>query len=481
AQPRADMPIPSRSRPLALLLTLSLPVAAAAQGGPAEPGPLRELPARGTVAFVGVAVASAEADRALPGQTVVVRDGRIVAVGPEARTAVPPGAVRIDGRGRFLAPGLVDTHAHWAAGDESLATGAGRQLALYLANGVTTVRGLGGASTALRLRDRVRAGDVLGPAMYVAAPSLNGNSVKSPAEAVQKVAAAKAAGYDAIKTHGNFSSGEVYDSMAAATHRAGLPLSGHVTPEFGLRRAIEAGQQVEHLDGFIAAATRDGAPPPGGAEGGQLVFDPVALANVDSAKVKALAAEMARRKIVNGPTLALFELLASDETPEQLAAREEMRYAPARAVAQWKTQVGEITRSAPAEGRHAFIALRRGIVRELYAAGVQLLPGSDSPQLFMLPGFGLHRELRALADAGLPPRAVLAAATRDAAAYLGRSDAGRVAVGARADLVLLDADPFADVSNLQRIAGVMVDGRWLPKERLDAMREAVAREVAKIQ
>ena len=92
-----------------------------------------------------------------------------------------------------------------------------------------------------------------------------------------------------------------------------------------------------------------------------------------------------------------------------------MRYAPARAVAQWKTQIGQITGGAPAEGRHAFVALRREIVRELHAAGVRLLPGSDSPQLFMLPGFGLHRELRALADAGLPPRAVLAAATRDAA------------------------------------------------------------------
>jgi imidazolonepropionase-like amidohydrolase len=459
----------------AAAVAVAVPTLAPAQGAPS---PLRDLPARATAAIVGVSVVPMDREGTLPNHTVVVRDGRVVAIGPAASTPVPAGAARIDGRGKFLVPGLIDMHAHLVGGDESLATGAGRQLALSLANGVTTLRGLGGAPTAFALRDRIARGELLAPSMIVPGQSLNGNTVKSPAEAVQKVEAAKAAGAELLKTHGNFASGEIYDSIVVAARRAGLPLAGHVTPEYGLRKAMDAGQQLEHFDGVIAAVTRDGAPSP---PPGQIVVEPQALANVDPAKLAALAAEMASRKLWNGPTLALFEILASDETPEQLAAREEMRYAPAAGIAQWKQQKQGFLDQAPAEGRARFLALRREIARAYDAAGAKLLAGSDSPQLFMTPGFGLHRELAALEAAGLPPRRVLAAATSHAAEYLGRADIGTIRVGGRADLLLVDADPLAAIGNLRRVAGVMADGRWVPAARLDAMKEAVAAEVAKIK
>jgi imidazolonepropionase-like amidohydrolase len=284
------------------------------------------------------------------------------------------------------------------------------------------------------------------------------------------VAEAKRAGFDAIKTHGGFASAEAYDSMAATARRLGIPLVGHVTSEYGLARAMAAGQQIEHLDGWISAALRDGVPAPQGSD--QFLLDPAVLAQVDDAKLRALVAETVRRGIWNGPTLALFGTLGSDTTAEQLARRPELRYTPAAALAQWAPQRTQLL-GAPAEARHAYLALRDRIVRELHAAGARLLVGSDSPQLYMTPGYGALREIDAFVAAGLSPYAALEAATRNPAEYLGRADAGTVAVGKRADLLLLDGDPLASVANLRRVAGVMAGGRWLDAARLDALKEGV--------
>jgi imidazolonepropionase-like amidohydrolase len=462
--PLAALPALAALAALAAFLGLAAPAAAQA---PDPAAALRDLPPAGTVAFVDVSVVPMDRERVLERQTVVVRDGRVAAIGPARSTPVPAGASRVDGRGKFLAPGLVDMHAHVAQGTESLADPAGRQLALSLAAGVTTLRGLVAAPTALALRDRVARGEVLGPTLYVAAPSLNGNSVTSPADGVRLVERAKRDGYDVLKIHGGVSA-ETYDSIAVAARRAGLRLVGHVTPEYGLARALAAGQQVEHLDGYIAASLRDGvdAPP------GQFVLDPAVLAQVDSARLRAVIAETVRRGVWNGPTLALFATLASDETAEQLATRPELRYTPPQALAQWAAQRSPLTQ-APAEGRHAYVALRNLLVRELHRAGGRLLVGSDSPQIYMTPGFGALREIEAFVAAGLSPYAALEAATRNPAEFLGRADAGTVATGKRADLILLDGNPLADVANLRRLSGVMVGGRWLDAARLAALREGV--------
>ena len=456
----------------AALATLAVPAGVRAQAAPAPAAVLRDVPPAGAVAFVDVTVVPMDRERVVEHQTVVVDRGRVVALGPAASTRVPAGAARVDGRGRFLMPGLIDMHAHVAPGTESLADPAGRQLALYLAAGVTTARALGiappAAAGALALRDRIARGEALGPTLYLSAPSLHGNSVKSTADAVRLVEDAKRQGFDVVKTHGNFASAEIYDSVAAAAKRVGLPLAGHVTPEFGLARAMAAGQQIEHLDGYIAAALRDGVTTPPG----QFVFDPAVLAQVDEARLGAVIREMARRRVWNGPTLALFAALASDTTAEQLARRAELRYMPPQALAQWATQKGQIV-GAPADGRRAYVALRDRIVRDLHAAGAKLLVGSDSPQLYMAPGYGTLREIEAFVAAGLSPYAALEAATRNPAEFLGRADLGTVAVGRRADLILLDGNPLADIANVRRLAGTMVGGRWLDAGRLEALREGV--------
>jgi imidazolonepropionase-like amidohydrolase len=454
------------------LLALALPLAGQA---PAPADVLSRVPAAAPAAIVDVTVVPMDRERLLEHQTVVLREGRVVALGPTRTTAVPAGALRVDGRGRYVMPGLVDMHAHFSAGDASLDTPAGRQLALYLANGFTTARGLSAPAAILpaqlQLRDRVARGETLAPTMYVAGPSINGNSAKTPADGVRMVEEQKRAGYDVLKTHGGLSA-ETYDSVAATARRLGIPLVGHVTPEYGLSRAYAAGQQVEHLDGWIAAVVKDGTPVPPG----QLVLDPAVLAQVDARKLDSLVRETVRRNIWNGPTLALFETLASDETPEQLAARPGLRYVSAAEVARWAPAKTQIL-GAPAEGRAAFVALRRRIVRSLHDAGAKLLVGSDSPQLYMAPGDAALREIDAFVAAGLSPYAALEAATRNPAEWLGRADAGTVAVGKRADLLLLDANPLADPANVRKIAGLFVGGRWLDAAALQGLRAGVLARV----
>ncbi|MEO8334430.1 MAG: amidohydrolase family protein [bacterium] len=424
-------------------------------------------PARDTIAFVDITVLPMDRERVLTHQTVLVADGRITKMGSATGTSLPTSATRVDGRGKFLLPGFVDMHAHFLAGTEDLTTPAGRQLALYVANGFTTVRGLGGAPSALLLRARIDSGLVVGPRLVVASPSINGRSAKTTADVSRLVEAARVAGFDLVKTHGGFPDASFYDTLVAATKRAKLPLVGHVTPEFGLRRAMDAGQQIEHLDGFIAEIVDGGLPPQ---KDPQIIADSALLSHINAGKLARLAREMATRRLWNDPTLSLFEVATSDSTPEQYAQRLEMKYAAPGWAAQYAKQKAPMLTDFPANGRLALTAARRQIIRALYAAGAKLLIGSDSPQLFVLPGFGARDEMLAFVRAGLPPYAALEAATRNAAEFLGRSDdVGTVAVGKRADLVVLGGDPLKDIGNIARVDGVMLSGRWLAAPALASL------------
>ncbi|WP_224362478.1 amidohydrolase family protein [Hyalangium versicolor] len=439
----------------------------------AQTVPASSAPTTGTatvVAFVGVSVLPLDSDRVLGDQTVVVRGDRIVAVGPSASTPVPDGATQINGRGRFLMPGLVDMHLHLQAGDGALTDPAGQQLALLLANGVTTARALGAAPSGLALRDRVTRGEVLGPTLRVAGPSFHGKSVQGPEQARQRVREQKAAGFDLIKTHGGLNL-ETYDAMMAEAKAQGLRVSGHVTQEVGLAHALESGQQIEHLDGYLAALL-----PPGDTTVVEQVEFGDVLARLDAARIPSLVEATKRAGTFNSPTLALFEIVASEGAVPELRTNRELRYVPTTTVDAWTRELltGPLSQ-APASGKHRFLDLRRQVLQALYTGGAPLLVGSDSPQLFMVSGFAVHQEMEAMAAAGLPPLAVLQAATRNAAAWFGESDQwGSVSPGQRADLLLLNANPLQDVTLTRTLVGVMVRGQWLPRNALDAKLDQVA-------
>jgi imidazolonepropionase-like amidohydrolase len=426
-----------------------------------------------TFAFVGVTVVPMDSERVIENQTVIVRAGRIVEVGPAGKTKVPAGAAQIDGRGKFLMPGLADMHAHLYPGEGAANDLAAQQLSLYLANGVTTVRNMIGAPAHLVLRDRVKEGKLLGPTIVTAGPPFTGNEAVSTEVAEHMVTAQKQAGYDLLKMHEGLKP-EVYEAIVAAARKAGIPFAGHVTATVGLKRALAARQAtIEHLDGYLQALVPEDSPVP--PTPSQVVLGSV-LEQIDERRLPALAKATRDAGVYNTPTLALFKIVVSSDDPSEFSKWPELRFVPAKmreGFARQKAGIG--ANEAPAAERKRYVELRDHVVKALYDAGAKLLVGPDSPQLFLVPGFGTHREMAAMAEAGLTPYAVLQAATRNAAEYLGTSsEVGTVEAGKRADLLLLDANPLQSVGNASRIAGVMVRGRWLPKAELDRMLDEIA-------
>ena len=206
--------------------------------------------APGTFAFVDVTVLPMDRERVLTGQTVIVRDGRIAAVGPSASVRVPADAQRIDAKGKFLMPGLAEMHAH-VLGPQQPEQLNRDLMFLYVANGVTTIRAMLGAPNQLVLREQLKKGEVLGPRMFVAAPSLNGNSAPNPDTAMKLVRAHKSAGYDLLKLHPGLSRA-TYDSIVAVARAVGITFGGHVSQQVGIDRTLEVRQStIDHLDGYI--------------------------------------------------------------------------------------------------------------------------------------------------------------------------------------------------------------------------------------
>lgn len=427
-----------------------------------------------TTAFVGVNVIPMDRERVLENQTVVVRDGRIVSVSPAARVSIPPDATRIDGRGKFLLPGLAEMHAHVPPqqGSEQVIRDI---MFLYIANGVTTIRGMLGAPYQLQLRSRLASGEILGPTLYVGAPSINGNTAPDPSTGARLVREHKAAGYDLLKIHPG-PSRATYDSVAAVAAQVGISLGGHVPAAVGIDRALEVRQAtIDHLDGYLLGAVDDAmkariASPTDTVKPGEI------WRAVTPDRMRALARRTKELGVWNVPTMYLWENFNSPTPGEELAKKEEMRYAPKQWVTGWVTQKRNRDNAVAQMGLSAEeaaleVTLRRQMLKLLADEGAPLLMGTDSPQMFNVPGFALHRELQVAVAAGLTPYQVLESGSKNVARYAREvlkldGNFGTVTEGARADLVLLDANPLQDLGNLTKRAGVMVRGKWVSGEEI---------------
>src|SRR5688500_3855946 len=232
------------SRPKILFAVLAAPILTLMAASAVAPSPMPVADAgprsaADVVAFVNVTVLPMDRNRVLADQTVIVRDGRIAEVGPSARTTVPADAQRIDGRGKFLMPGLAEMHAHVLGPQAQESEARNRDIMfLYIANGITSIRAMLGAPNQLVLRQQLASGEVLGPTMYVAAPSLNGQSAPDPATAARLVREHKRAGYDLVKLHPGLSRA-TYDSAVAVAREVGITLAGHVSADVGIERTLE--------------------------------------------------------------------------------------------------------------------------------------------------------------------------------------------------------------------------------------------------
>lgn len=342
----------------------------------------------------------------LQNYTVLVRGRHIVAVGPSDSIALTVDVVRIDGRGSFVIPGLVDAHVHL------LGEGAAADLPLYLASGITTIRNMQGAPHHLRLRSEIARGARLGPTLYTTGPF--SDDVRSVSAARAFVRATKEAGYDAVKYHLPLPD-SIYDAIIATAREEGIPVTGHSPGgPLGVLKAVRAQQQtVEHVES-IMENNRDASVS-------------------DSANIATIVAALRGSSVCVTPTLVRFDHVI--RTAKQPAA-----------IANFRGQ---------------FVWMR-SLVAAFARAGVPMATGTDTPFSQAVPGVSLHEELRLLIGSGLSPYAALHAATASAAQCLGHArEFGIVRPGARADLLVLASDPLLDLATLAHPREVIVRGRLL--------------------
>jgi hypothetical protein len=422
-------------------------------------------PADPVTAFVHVNVLPMDRERVLRDQTVLVEDDKIVAVGPNV--AVPRNARVIDGhRTAYLSPGLADMHVHSETKND---------LAVYLANGVTTVLSMGGtrASFVDNIVPRSNSGTIPGPHVYTSflvdgSPEYNGFIVKTAEEGRAIVGLAKTNGYDFMKVYNNLSPKAFY-ALVDEGRRLHVPVVGHGLTQVGLEKQLAAGQVlVAHAEEFFYTYFT-----PPGAELTDAVPD---VARIPDA--------IAMVKHYGGTVTAdlgnyglIAHQIGHKEVVDAILNRRETRYLSPDWRLRWRlsTYVDKTAKLLP---RYEFL---KTFIKAMADAGVPLVTGTDSPSVpGDLPGYSLHQDLEELEGAGLTPFQTLSAATREPGEFIARTIGGdrfgTIAVGYRADMILSEADPLSDLKTLDHPIGVMAHGRWYTKAELQRLLDEVAEQ-----
>ena len=444
---------------LLLSAIVMLPVSAQPLAAQATTCSLRPGSGSPVTAFVGVTLLSMIDSVPLPDQTVIVEGERITRVGPGRGIDVPRGARVVDGRRRWLMPGLVDAHVH-TVGPPGITD---RLFLVGLARGVTSAMVLSGDTSTLALRRQFANAPDAWPTLYVAGPLVD-DSAMTYAEGRGIAESYRAAGYDLIKVYNQLSA-PGYRGVMVGARGIGLPVVGHVVRSIGPEGALASGQRgithmEEYLFTFFGLITTDSAQ--------------IATELLDTAAIPYLAAITAEAGVYVTPTLITAARIAalSDDIEAALSVPQLAYLGDVLADALRRHGRGYADRfplRQQVQNHYDAVAFQRRMTRAFYDAGVPIVAGTDAPIAVTVPGFALHQELRNLVEAGLPVHAALTAATRTPAEYIGREqEFGTVEVGKRADLLLLDADPLEDIRNTERIAGVMTRGRWLDAAALDA-------------
>jgi hypothetical protein len=403
--------------------------------------------------------------------TVVIRGDRISDIGKAGEVLVPPGATVLDASGKFLIPGLWDMHVHWYNRDS---------LTLFTANGVTGVRQMFGGSDLLRWRDQIAQGSLNGPRMIVASPIIDGpepvwpNSIAVDNEdegrnAVRKV---KQWGADFVKVY-SLLPRDAYFAIADESKRQDIPFAGHVPFAVSAAETSDAGQKsIEHLTGIliecsdkatelrneIAKAKSPGAR--GRVEG-------IALQTFNDRKARELFARFVKNQTWQCPTLTVLRSSSGYLGDSRFRNDGRLKYVPRPRRERWVRQIADQNDSDYAK---KVFQKKVEIAGAMQRAGVPLLAGTDAGNPFCFPGFSLHEELALMVLGGLTPSESLRAATLNPAKFLGLDKMlGTIESGKIADLVLLDADPLADIRNTQRINAVISNGRLLDRKALNDM------------
>lgn len=434
--------------------------------------------------FTHVTVIDATGAPAKFNQTVVINGSRISALGQTEKVRIPKNAHVVEATGKFLIPGLWDMHVHTAS--ETF-------FPLYLANGITGVRDMAMELDKLKAwRLQIESGMMPGPRLVIAGPLVDGPHsvipdlsaiVESPAEGRRIVADLKKQGVDFIKVY-NFLSREAFYAIASEVKEQGIPFAGHVPLSVSAAEATDAGQKsIEHLTGILLACSSQEArlrstivdsirqSNYSAREVNRLIFSapPEEITKTyDEEKAGALFARFANNGIWQVPTLFILKLITFGNDEYRNDVR--LKYMPSFIRAGWE-QAGTNRHSKEEdEARKRLFQKELEIVGAMHRAGAKFLAGTDTPNPYVFPGFSLHDELALLVQAGFTPMEALQTATRNPAEFLGRLDSlGTIEAGKIADLVLLEANPLADIRNTRSIAAVVLRGKLFPMPRLQEM------------
>jgi tetratricopeptide (TPR) repeat protein len=437
-------------------------VVALAFPGSGDPG---RAPPPAPVAFTHVNVVPMDRERVLEDQVAVTQDGAIAALGAAATTPIPAGAKVVDAHGAWLMPGLADLHTHAQEPDD---------LYLYVAHGVTTMLNLGLArpSFVTRTRARIQSGELLAPSCFVA-PLMNGPRgsdlpCATVDEAKRSVQLAHELGYEFIKVYNDLSK-PLFHALCDEAHAQGMTIVGHGVRAPGLEESFAAGQvMVAHGEEYLYTILKSS-----GGIGGL-------GGDVDATKVPEAVALTKQHDVFVVPNLSAYAAISAQwgkpDVVTGFLEQPAIRYMRPFWRRAWRNS-DYAKRGGNLDGKLEFL---RTFTKALHDGGVRLLLGTDSPDIpGVEAGFSIHADLEQLVQAGLTPFEALACGTRVAGEFIGEfvPDAepfGTVAIGQRADLILVEKNPLADVANVKNPLGVMLRGRWLPREELTKQLDALA-------
>jgi dihydroorotase-like cyclic amidohydrolase len=438
-------------------------------------------------AFTHVTVIDVKGGPSLQDMTVIVNGRHIAKVGNSRNTKIPPGASLIDATGKYLIPGLWDMHVH-VFNNVSERPPNVDFFPLFIANGVTSVRDMWTKPASMpqvrAWRDQVNEKPGTVPRFASVGTLVDGkpvvwpnsDSVTAEQEARQFVRSIKAAGIDFVKVYGHLSR-EAYFAIADESKKQKIPFAGHVPDDIVGSEIADAGQTtVEHLTGFGKDCTtfvpkmQKELAEAKSKDPGEVRLIEMALDTCDTAKAFSIYQHLARKGVRQVPTFPIG--LRTGLSPEQVTSDARLKYVPADEVKSWQGSANKLRNRTPEQRERGKKNFERALqtVREMHKAGILFMVGTDVGNEFVYPGFSLHDDLETFVTAGFTPLEALQTATLNPAVFLGMSRSiGTVEKGKLADLVLLDADPLRDITNTRKIYGVVANGRYLSRSRLDTM------------
>lgn len=420
--------------------------------------------------FQSVNIIPMDEERVISNQTLVVKNGKITHYGDKGSVIFDKNAFVIDAKGKYIIPGWSEMHAHIPVVNEL--EPMEEVLMLYLANGITTIRGMLGNPMHLQLREQIRRGEILGPNFSTSGPPLNGHNVTSPEKGAKMVREQKEKGYDFLKIHPGIKM-ESFASVAKIANAIGIPMAGHVPFDVGVWNAIDAKfSSIDHLDGFVEAITPASSEMTENEIG---LFAAWIATKADSSLIPKLMGALQANSIYVVPTEALAQRWLSPFPASSFEGDPELKYMSKEVVKAWigsKNNHNNNPRFNKEEAE-AFIKLRMKLINDCQRFGVKLLLGSDAPQIFNVPGFSIHREMQYMVNSGLTPYETLLSGTVNVASYLNKNDSGTIKPGNVSDFVLLNSNPLVDISNTKDIEGVMIGTQWLSKEFIDKKLEEI--------